>query len=164
MYDLTNTLEEKMEEIEKKLKNGNIQILDFKDLMNNYKEAGNKIKELLEWGSEIERDNKDLSKLYYQIAGYKASELIDDLRSLGYALSKENEIKKSFESQGYRLLEQVRSCRKEEVFHNILRIFISRKKEVPLKLVEAFKPIYSDNLFKIFLFSFLSGILGKEIE
>jgi len=117
---------------------------------------------LLQWASEDQRGKEEFQRLYQQVAGWNASELIESLKRTGFAFKKDEELKDAFDRQGYRILELVRAGKRDEVFHSILRIFVSAKKEFPSRLVEAFKPVYSEELFKVFLFSFLSGVLGKE--
>lgn len=63
---------------------------------------------------------------------------------------------------GYRLLEQTRAGKRDDVYYGFLRIFVAAKESFPLDLVEAFKPYYSDEIFKVFIFTFLSGIIGEE--
>jgi hypothetical protein len=135
----------------------------YYDLRKNIKE----FQELLQWAWEDSRGKekeKEFQGLYRHVAGWNASELMEKLKQKGFALKKDSDLKNSFDRQGYRILELVRSGKRDEVFHAILRIFVSAKKEFPFQLVEAFKPVYTDELFKVFLFSFLSGILGREEE
>jgi hypothetical protein len=148
--------------LEEQVRRSHIEVTDFEkgyDLLNKTRW---KLQELLEWAVEQKKDDKALSYLYSRVAGQNASDLIDKLRGLGYRYQNEKAVKDAFDKQGYRLLEQTRNGKRQDVFYGILRIFISLQKEVPLSLVEAFKPIYSDDLFKVFIFSFLSGVLGKE--
>jgi hypothetical protein len=157
------SLEEQLKQLEEGLRNGKASAEDYREAINSLGKALWKIQELLEWATE-RRDDKDLSRLYRQVAGYNASSLIDKLRGLGYRYKKDDALSDALGKQGYRLLEQTRAGKREDVFYGLLRIFISLKREVPPMLVEAFKPIYSDEIFKVFVFSFLSGVLGREEE
>ncbi|MGC8943945.1 MAG: hypothetical protein ACP5KX_07585 [Caldisericia bacterium] len=158
------TLDQKLEFIKNELKNGNLDKDLLKDLLKKYDDLKEKILDLIEWAIELKKDDTELKKFYQKFYGYKSSDLLEKLRDLGYALGNDINLKDDFDKQGYRLLEQIRTGQRDIVFYTILRIFISRKKEMPKILLEAFKPIYSDQLFKVFLFSFLSGILGKEVN
>jgi hypothetical protein len=113
----------------------------------------------LEFISQIKRV-KNLEKLYSQIAGENESALIDRLTAKGHYYKKE--LGDAFENMGYRLLEQARAGKRDDVYYGILRIFVSYQKKFPNDLIEAFKPIYSKEMFKVFIFSFLSGIIGKD--
>ncbi|MEM4589278.1 MAG: hypothetical protein QXL73_04695, partial [Thermoplasmata archaeon] len=70
----------------------------------------------------------------------------------------------AFSNQAFRIMERVRHSQRSEVQYLITRIFVANKKEIPSLLVKAFNPIYSDELFKTFIYSFLSGILGETKE
>lgn len=152
----------RLELLEDHVRKNEINIQDFREIYESLDKARWKLQELLEWATEQKRDDRELYRLYGRVAGQNSSELIDKLRGLGYRYQSENAVKGVFDKQGYRLLEQTRNGKRQDVFYGILRIFISLQKEVPLLLVEPFKPIYSDELFKVFMFSFLSGVLGKE--
>jgi inorganic triphosphatase YgiF len=159
------SLEKKLQQFEEQLmKADKPSIEQFRQAYQELRKLSRKLQELLQWISERHRSEKEFENLYRQIAGWNASELIERLKRTGLAFKQDRDLKDAFDRQGYRLLELVRTGARDEVFHSILRIFVSAKKKFPDHLVEAFKPIYSDELFKILLFSFLSGILGKEQE
>lgn len=157
-------LEKKLKELQEQLSKGQTNLENFKQAYSTLQKAQRGLQELLQWAVEQNWASKDFKKLYRQIAGWNASDLVESLKKTGSALRNDNDLKDAFDRQGYRILELVRAGRRDDVFHSILRIFVSARKEFPTHLVEAFKPIYSDELFKVFLFSFLSGILGKESE
>jgi hypothetical protein len=127
-------------------------------------EARLQLQRMVESAAERSRESKDFQRLHARIAGQNATQLIERLSRTGYFLKKEKPFREAFERQGYRLLEQTRAGKRDDVYHGILRIFISLQKDFPLELVEVFKPVYSDEMFKVFLFSFLSGVLGKQEE
>lgn len=158
------SLEGQLEQLKEQLGDGKASIEGFREASNSFYKAGQKLQQLLEWATDQKKDDKDLTRLYSQVAGYSASTLIDKLRGLGYRCKSDKTLSDAFSKQGYRLLEQTRAGKRQDVFYGLLRIFISLKREVPPMLVEAFKPIYSDELFKVFLFSFLSGVLGGKEE
>lgn len=127
-------------------------------------EARLKLQRMVESVVERNKGSKEFKMLHAKIAGQNATQLIERLSSKGYFLKKEKPFREAFERHGYRLLEQTRAGKRDDVYHGILRIFISLQKDFPLELVEVFKPVYSDQMFKVFLFSFLSGVLGKQEE
>lgn len=157
-------LEEKLRLIEEQLKAGTADAEQFRKAYQDLRKLNSRLQDLLQWATEQHRDDKEFNRLYRQVAGWNASDLIENLRKTGFNLKKDGDLKDAFDRQGYRILELVRAGKRDEAFHAILRIFVSAKKEFPTHLVEAFKPVYPDELFKVFLFSFLSGILGKEQE
>ncbi|MGC9093871.1 MAG: hypothetical protein ACP5JH_11580 [Bacteroidota bacterium] len=159
------SLEQKMEELKEQFQAGNPNLEAFQKAYQDLRRLQRDFQNLLQWAAEDRRGKekeKEFQRLYQQVAGGNASELMEDLKEESSRLKKNSDLKKAFDQQGYRILELVRAGKRDEAFHAILRIFVSAKKEFPSKLVEAFKPVYSDDLFKVFLFSFLSGILGKE--
>lgn len=137
-------------------------IAQFRQAVDELRKANRQLRNLLEWASEQHRSEKELIRLYRQVAGWNASDLVESLKKIGLSIKKEQVLKDAFDRQGYRLLELVRAGKRDEVYYAILRIFVSAKKRFPVQVVEVFKPIYSEELFKVFLFSFLSSILGKE--
>jgi len=148
-------------ELKDKLLNGNYTIEDFK---NYYKKIENELNEFLSLLEEAYEINKDIDYLNFlkNLKGEKVSDLMDRLKKFGYAIRKNQFINEAFKNMGYRLLEQARAGKRDEVFYGFLRIFISSKENFPLILIEAFKPHYSEEIFKILIFSFLSGIIGQE--
>lgn len=132
------------------------------DLLFNYNQE---LQEKLEHATAIKKDDVDLLKIYNRVAGNNASNLMDKLRGLSFSLSNDKQLKDAFQKAGYRLLEQTRVAKRDDVYYGILRIFISTQQEFPKNLAEPFKPVYSDEMFKVLIFSFLSGILqSKENE
>lgn len=151
--------------LEKQIKTNQLNYEDFKQAYDSLNNAYSYLQELLEYANQVKKDAENFKHLYRRISGRNSSELIEKLRRLGYKLCRENaDLKEAFENSGYRLLEQTRAGKRDDVFYGILRIFISTKKDFPKNLNEPFKPIYSDEMFKVMIFSFLSGILGKESE
>jgi len=173
-------LEQQIEQLKKQLRTGGPRFDDFQEFHSDLRKIQRELQDLLQWAVEDQRGKekeKEFHGLYRQVAGWNASELMEKLKNQGYRMKKnaikgnpsEEEkkdkiVRDAFDRQSYRILELVRSGKRDEAFHAILRIFVSAKKEFPSRLIEAFKPVYSEELFKVFLFSFLSGILGKEEE
>lgn len=158
------SLNELLQGLQTQLASGQANLDDFRRTYSVLQKAKQEFQELLQWAAEQKRNEKEFDSLYRQVAGWNASELVESLKRTGFALKRDSNLKDAFDRQGYRILELVRTGRRDDVFYAILRIFVSAKKEFPSQLVEAFKPVYSDELFKVFLFSFLSGILGQEQE
>ncbi|GIX01857.1 MAG: hypothetical protein KatS3mg112_0794 [Thermogutta sp.] len=159
------SLEQELQQLEEQLKEGTPDVKEFYKAYDALTALSRRLQSLLQWAAEDRRGTENEKKflgLYRQVAGWNASDLMESLKRTGFALKKNSDLKDAFDRQGYRILELVRAGKRDETFHAILRIFVSAKKEFPSQLVEAFKPVYSDQLFKVFLFSFLSGILGQE--
>jgi hypothetical protein len=117
----------------------------------------------LEYASRITKDEK-IDKLYRRWAQKNISDLIDKLRDEGGKVAREKSLKEDFDKVIFRLMELTRLGKRSEVFYGIYRIFVARNKEIPKVLCEPFKPIYSDEIFKVMIFSFLSGIMEKGGE
>jgi hypothetical protein len=140
-----------------KLQNGLEEFEKFlKDLQQNFVKT-------LEFASRITKDEK-IDKLYRKWAQKNISDLIDKLRNEGGKVAREKGLKEDFDKVIFRLMELTRLGKRSEVFYGIYRIFVARNKEIPKVLCEPFKPIYSDEIFKVMIFSFLSGIMEKGGE
>jgi len=74
---------------------------------------------------------------------------------------KKKDLVEAINKSGFRLLEQVRLGKKDNVFYILLRCFKANEEKFPDELVEAFKP-ENEKYFKTLIFSFLAPILGKE--
>jgi hypothetical protein len=117
----------------------------------------------LEFARRITKDEK-IDKLYRRWAQKNISDLIDKLRYEGSNVAKKKSLKEDFDKVIFRLMELTRLGKRSEVFYGIYRIFAARNEEIPKVLCEPFKPIYSDEIFKVMIFSFLSGIMEKGGE
>ncbi len=151
-----------LEPLEEQVRSGNFEIQQFQNTYRMLKQASQKFQSVLDIAYDDNRNSKEWYSLYSSVKGENLSDLMDRLRGLGYHFSKEKAFREVFEKQGYRLLEQTRAGKRDAVYYGLLRIFISFTKEFPKLLMEPFKPVYTDNMFKVLLFSFLSGLLGKE--
>lgn len=153
-----------LQELQAKVAQGDFSIQDFQDYYKKLSQEFSDFKKILEDAYSIKKDDKELGALLQRVSGRNASELIEKLKKLGYALKKSNNsnLTDAFTNMGYRLLEQTRAGKRDDVYYGFLRIFVAAKESFPLDLVEAFKPYYSDEIFKVFIFTFLSGIIGEE--
>ena len=153
---LSSLVKEKKDNSEE-LKNGLEEFEKFlKDFQQNFVET-------LEFASRITKD-KEIDKLYRKWAQKNISDLIDKLKRAGSKIAKEKGLKEDFDKVIFRLMELTRLGKRSEVFYGIYRILVARNKEIPKVLCEPFKPIYSDEIFKVMIFSFLSGIMEKGGE
>ncbi|MEJ5350845.1 MAG: hypothetical protein WHS65_04545 [Melioribacteraceae bacterium] len=146
--------------LEQKIQNGEI---NYEDFEKRFKELNSQLKEFqnqLEYITEIKKDEARFRALLQKVSGMNSSELMESLRGLGYKYK--SDLKDAFKNVGYRLLEQTRAGKRADVYYGIMRIFVSYNLEFPKILLEAFKPYYSDEMFKVFIFSFLSGLLSQE--
>lgn len=155
-----------IEKLKQQLENEKPNYEDFESCFYQLKNAQKELQNLVEYASDFKRpgnktdEEKKFKDLHRRLAGANSTELIENLKRKGNDYKKE--LGSSFENMGYRLLEQARAGKRDDVFYGILRIFVANKMKFPDELVEAFKPIYSEEMFKVFIFSFLSGIIGKE--
>jgi hypothetical protein len=155
-----------IEKLKQQLENEKPNYEDFESCFYQLKNTQKELLNLIEYASDFQRpgdktdEEKKFKDLHRRLAGANSTEVIENLKRKGYAYKKE--LGSSFENMGYRLLEQTRAGKRDDVYYGILRIFVANKMKFPDELVEAFKPIYSEEMFKVFIFSFLSGIIGKE--
>lgn len=94
----------------------------------------------------------------------RLTELMDKLRAYGYNIRKKEGLKKALDSQAYRLMELVRSGRREEALYLLLRTYLAQGVSFPRLLIEAFLPIYSPEETKLLIFSYISGFTGSETQ
>jgi len=166
-FDIKKWKEEILNYLQEKVKNN--QYEGFEDIIKEYKNLAFKIQEILEYAVKYTagEEKEKLRKLYKKFSYDNAGEMVERLRSVGYALKSDKSYKDvvdAFSNQVFRIMERVRHSQRSEVQYLITRIFVANKKEIPSLLVKAFNPIYSDELFKTFIYSFLSGILGETKE
>lgn len=154
-----NLLQEYITDLEQKVADNSIKPDDFKTALYQLKEAKYKIQGLLDL---LKDDDSEMKKLYRSVANENYADLIDDLNSLGYRYRKQNEsLKDAFEKMGYRIMEQTRAGKRDDVFYSFLRIYMSVKASFHQKLLLAFKHP-NNEMFKVLIFSFLSGIIEEK--
>ncbi len=155
--------------LQEKIKNNQINYEDFNEAVKEYKDLSFEIQKILEYAykNASGKDKDELYKLYKKFSLENAGEMFEKLNKLGYALKNDNNYKNvvsALSDQAYRIMEKTRHAQRDEVQYMITRIFVVNKKEIPLLLSKAFDPIYPNDLFKTFIYSFLSGILGETKE
>jgi stage III sporulation protein SpoIIIAA len=146
-----------IEQLEEKVKQNTVTVEDFNTVFNELQEARLKIQRLLEYKT-IDSSDKKYQDLYRKVSQENFSDLVDKLNASGYALSKNKELADVFDKNGYRIMEQVRLGKKDDVFHSLLRIFMSSNIPFPKYLLTAFKQNNTE-MFKVLIYSFFSGII-----
>lgn len=148
------------EELKNKVKNNNFQYEDFENYYKQMRESEKEFLSLLEWACQSKRDDKNLQRLLRRSSLESVSNLMEDLKNLGYGVQKD--LGEDFSKMGYRLLEQVRAGKRSDVMYGISRIFITHQRNLPDTLNEAFKPHYDIETFKCLLYAFLSTAIKPE--
>jgi uncharacterized membrane-anchored protein YjiN (DUF445 family) len=154
------TIETLQEVLQKDIHNSQEFKLLFDKFYKKLKQQQKEFIKYLECAYEKSGRDKDIENILDDMIGYNASNLLESLKRLGYAL--QNKLGEEFKKAGYRLLEQTRAGKRDDVMYGITRIFIVNNQNVPDVLIEAFKPYYTDELFKCFIFSFLSSVIKPE--
>ena len=131
---------------------------EFKDTLNELNNAKIQYLQLLEILAD---GDKDFNTLYQSVSQSNLSECVDRLNSIGNSRKKNTALKKAFEGMGYRLMEQTRAGRRDDVFHSILRLYITCNQPFDKELLIAFKQSNSE-MFKVLIFSFLSGVMEPK--
>jgi predicted transcriptional regulator len=154
-----------LDQLKEELKKDKIDDLEkFKELFKEfYKQLQKEQKDFvkyLEWAYEKSGRDADIKSILEDISGKNASDLIESLKRLGYSM--QESLGEDFEKAGFRLLEQVRAGKRSDVMYGITRIFLANRQNLPDILNEAFKPYYSDELFKCFMFTFLSSAIKPK--
>lgn len=89
--------------------------------------------------------------------------LIENLKRAGYGVAQNNKsMKDAINREALRMLEQVRLGKRDAVIGMLMRNFTVRNVKMPAELVEALKPKYDTNLFRAFIYAFLSGFITTE--
>ncbi|MCX7942693.1 MAG: hypothetical protein N2516_06320 [Dictyoglomaceae bacterium] len=162
--------EERKKSILTNIKENKLNLEEIRNLIEDYKKTGLDIQKLIEYAikSAEGKTKEELEKLYDSFFKQNVSFLCDKLATYGYALRGRevyerfyNKEKNTPEGVVYRILELTRLGKREEVFHILLREFISAKEEISSYLTEAFNTKYSLDSFKVLIYSFLSGLLGQ---
>jgi len=153
-------LESFLQPLEKEIADGNPNIEEFKSAFKELKNARFRLQQLLEFQKD---ESKDFFSFYNKVAGVNYVDMIDDLNTLGFVHSKKPKMKEAFKTMGYRLMEQTRAGKREDVFHSLLRIHISSKENMNPKLVQPFKHP-DDGMFKVLIFSYLSGAIDTKTK
>lgn len=170
MTDLYSLNKEFLKELEGKIKNNQINYEDFKKVIEEYKKLSFEIQKILEYAYKNARgkDKEKLYELYQNFSLENAGKLAEKLRNIGFELKNNKDLyerfydkkKKSPKGITYRIMELTRLGKKSEVFFTLLNEF--QGAYFPKELAHAFNPVYPDELFKTFIYSFLSGILGEK--
>lgn len=102
--------------------------------------------------------DKEFYALFHDASRRNFADCVDKLNMIGRQRRKNATLRKAFEGMGYRIMEQTRAGKKEDVFHGILRLYMTSNQSFDKELLLAFKQ--ADNeMFKVLIFSFLSGII-----
>ena len=168
-FDFESWKKQLTEYLTEQIKTNNISYESLKNVISKYNNLKLDLQQILEYAYKNAkgRDKDNIYKLYKDFSYQNASDMVNNLSKLGYALKKNENYEKvvsALQDQAYRIIEKTRHAQRSEVQYMIFRIFIVNKKEIPYLLSKAFNPIYSDELFKTFIYSFLSGILGEGGE
>jgi hypothetical protein len=102
--------------------------------------------------------DKEFYALFQDVSRRNFADCVDKLNAIGRQRKQNAILRDAFGKMGYRLMEQTRAGKKDEVFHGILRLYITSNQSFDKELLIAFKQ--ADNeMFKVLIFSFLSGII-----
>lgn len=152
------SLELYRQNLEDEIKNGKPNIDAFKTAFKELKKTMVHLQKLVEYQKD---EDNDFYTFYNQIAEANYVDLIDELNTLGFTQRKNAKMRDAFKTMGYRLMEQTRAGKRDDVFHSLLRIHISSKENMSPKLVQPFKHP-NDDMFKVLIFSYLSGAIDTK--
>lgn len=119
--------------------------------------------ENLEKDSTKAQELKSVRVLLRDLQRSEPDFLIENLKRVGYAIAQNNKsIKEAINKEALRILEQVRLGKRDAVVGMLIRNFAIHNIPIPSELVEALKPKYDLNLFRAFIYAFLSGFITIE--
>jgi len=154
-----NYLDRLIIDLENKFKNNTIQPQDFYNAINLLNNALYKIQNMLEL---LKDNNSDMMKIYLNVSNINYSKLVEKLNYIGNKHKEnKNNIVDDFNKSGYHIMEQIRAGKRSDAFYSILRIFISNNVNLDKEILTAFEQP-DDEMFKVLLLSFLSGIIQNE--
>ncbi len=156
---ILDELETKVQEISPVNKEQKDELLyAFKKALSELDDAKIRCLQLLEM---MAGNDKDFNALYQKASETNLSECVNKLNEIGNRRKANKELKKAFESMGYRFMEQTRAGRKDDVFHSILRLYVTCNQPFDKELLIAFKQTNRE-MFKVLIFSFLSGVMEPK--
>ncbi len=149
-------LEEKVKEVHPLQGESKKELLKlFKDTLTELNDAKIQYLQLLELLAD---SDKEFYSMFQDASRRNFADCVDKLNAIGRQRKQNPTLRKAFEGMGYRLMEQTRAGKKDEVFHGILRLYMTSNQSFDKELLIAFKQ--ADNeMFKVLVFSFLSGII-----
>ncbi len=164
LQELSQVLDGVVEE----LSSGAMQPEELRGVLDVLSDFRMQLQDTLEYLLKGSSDKKeDWQPFYEYLVGENAGELCEKLRRYGFSLRGTevheriyDEKKKQPRGLAYRILELIRLGKRDKVFFSLLNVF--QGAEIRPILARAFNPAYSDQLFKTFLYSFLSGLLGPK--
>lgn len=148
-----------------KIRSNNVRYNDFKEIVSIYKQIGSELQSILEFAAKNSQgdDKKKLWRLYKDFSKQNTSDLHDNLNRLAFSLKQNDKnITDALNRQIYRLMEKTRLGLRSEVANMLVRAFAAQQKAVPELLMRVFNPIYSDEEFKVLMYSFLGGIVKEK--
>lgn len=115
---------------------------------------------------ETKNENEKIRKIDYLLKILESNEpdfLIERLKSKGKTIATTKaSIKKAINDSSLRILEQVRLGKRDAVIGMLMRIFVVNQTKMPEELIEALKPKYDINLFRAFIYAFLSSFIESK--
>jgi len=152
----------------KDLSRGAMQPEELRGVLDVLSDFRMQLQDTLEYLLKGPSDKKEKWQPFYEyLVGENSGELCEKLRRYGFSLRGKEVHERIYDKEkrqprglAYRILELIRLGKRDEVFFSLLNVF--QGTEIKPILARAFNPVYSDQLFKTFLYSFLSGLLGPE--
>lgn len=167
---------EQLDELHEKIKPDNVDewFDDVRKIMHIFL-AGEKIsyfRKTLEYVVEnLKRDgsqDEQLKKVYGLVNSLKVADpdfLIGRLKDIGREIATNEEgLRESINKEALRLLEQIRLGKRDIVIGMLMRGFTTKSVKFPSELIEASKPKYDVNLFRAFMYAFLSSFTTEKLK
>lgn len=120
------------------------------------------IKEDLKKDNNKKEELKKVSALLNKLQSYEPNVLIERLKRKGREVANNKSLKEAIIKESLRLLEQTRLGKRDVVIGMLLRNFATRSVKFPEELLEAAKPKYDVNLFRAFIYAFLSNFIPEK--
>lgn len=163
-----NRLCDALKQATKELSECTLDVADFKKIFQALSDFSLSLQDILEYSLKGPLSGKEeLRRLYTHLVRENSKDLCERLRKYGYRLRGTevyervyDEKKKKPRGLVYRILELTRLGKRDEVFFSLLNVF--QGNNMSPDLVRAFNPVYPDDLFRVFVYSFISGLLGEE--
>ncbi len=137
----------------------------IKHIVDTYKGIGLELQNVLKFAADNSQGDArhTLRRLYKEVSEKNISNLYDKLNSLAYSIKQNDKsLADALNKQIYRLMEKTRLGLRSEVANMLVRAFAAQQKAVPELLMQVFNPIYTDEEFKVLMYSFLGGIIKEK--
>ncbi len=159
-YEVVNVVFQALVDFSENL-NEDDKVRFFSNLVDSLNKSNLELEKILE--IEVET-NKKLYPLYKMITDKNVNYLVEKVNNIARRIARTNQnILDALEKASFRIINLARLGNRDEVQYIITRIFLVHRVPMDSELIEIFKPSYDLETFRTLVYSFISGIIQREI-